>query len=101
MAKQTKTTKRATTKTKAQWEAEIHVMQSQIDEHLRDRNAQADRAIELAAKLDKAQAELAKTNATAAHSHGEAEGLKLAMRMLANTIIGQETYQSWPWQAKE
>jgi chromosome segregation ATPase len=100
MAKKIKTAKR-TTKTKAQWELEVRELQDRIYEHLREGNAVAKRADDLASQLTAVRAELAKQTASCAHANGEADALKLAMRMLANTIIGKETFSSWPWQAPE
>jgi ATP-dependent Lon protease len=88
-------------KARKQWDAEAHEMQGRIDEHVRARNAAEQKAMALSEQLTKTRDELAKQTALAAHSVGEAEGLRLAMRMLANTIIGKETFQSWPWQAPE
>jgi hypothetical protein len=97
----TKKAAKRTTKTKAQWEAEMHEMQNSINEHLFAKNVDEDRYIALAAELAKMQEKLASTAASAARSSGEAEGLKLAMRMLSNTLIGKETYATWAWQAPE
>ena len=88
-------------KARKQWDAEAHEMQNRADNSERARIDAAVRADALLAELDKVRKDLANHAATAARLGGECEGLKLAMRMLANTIIGKETYSSWPWQAPD
>jgi 23S rRNA pseudoU1915 N3-methylase RlmH len=88
-------------KARKQWDEERRHMQERLDAHMLSQHGAEAQAEELAAQLTKTRDELHKQVATSARLGGENDGLKLAMRMLANTIIGKETYSSWPWQAPE